>query len=515
MKPYSSRSKCAARAALVLAAMAALLMATACGSSGNNGGGGGGGGDTGFSKASLNGHYAFTIRGFGLLPNSTTSEDYFVEGGVFTADGNGNVTAGTDDYVQSSVPYSDAVTGTYTVNKDGTGDLRLNFAGGAGGRGPTFTIYRITLSDTGHFYIVEDDGGATSAGSGEKQDSTLLTTTPSQTFIIRNHDVQTSATMARATISGTDISGDFYMNQGGTEIQGAFGGAGNSIGTPVNGRGTMSYVVNGASHTFFYYVVGAGEFRLIDVTPGFLSIGLAEKQSTAGFSNASLSGSYAFGSTGDSLNADVVNTVGSFTADGNTAINSGSVDSVFDGSVFSNVLVTGGNFTINSKGFGTFSLVTAQGTLAQTIWMVNPSRAYFVAVDGINAEDGTIDLQSGNFTNASLPKQAAFFMDGFDFTSGIGGIFKDRVGTLTPNGSGTLNTSYASSFFDPNVGAGGSQGNSFSGSYAVGNNGRVTTQLNGFTNNIVLYLVSNSTGYMLQGNAGVNISGAFSQQTGP
>jgi len=140
---------------------------------------------------------------------------------------------------------------------------------------------------------------------------------------------------------------------------------------------------------------------------------------------------------------------------------------------------------------------------------VSPSRAFFVALDGINVEDGTIDLQNGNFTNASLTNQAAFFMDGFD------GLFKDRVGTLTPNGSGSLRTNYASSFFDPNVGLGGSQTNSFSGSYSVSNNGRVTTQLNGFTNNIVLYLVSNSTGYLLQEDAGVNISGAFRQQTGP
>jgi hypothetical protein len=506
MNSFSGRAKCAARAALVWAAIAVLPLATGCGS-GNNGGGGGGGGNTGFSKASLKGQYAFTLRGFGLLPNSVTQQAYFVEGGVFTADGNGNITAGTDDYVQNFVPYSDAVLGTYTVNQDGSGDLRLNFSGGAGGRGG-FTIYRITLSDSGHFYIVEDDGGATSSGFGEKQDATLLTTTPSGTFVVRNHDLQTSATMARMAISGTDVSGNFYMNQGGLEFSGSFGGAGNSIGTPVNGRGTLNYFVNGASHNFFYYVVSMNKFQLIDVTPGILSVGQAEKQSGT-FSNASLSGSYAFGSTGDSSNADVVKTAGVFTANGNAGITDGNFGSVFDGSVSSNVPVTGGTYAIGADGFGTFSLVTGLGTLQQTIWMVSPSRAYFVALDGINAEDGTIDLQNGTFTNTSLTTQAAFFMDGFD------GVFKDRVGTLTPNGSGSLRTDYASSFFDQTIGLGGSQLNSFSGSYSVGGNGRVTTQLNGFTNNIVLYLVSDSTGYMLQEDAGVTIGGEFRKQTGP
>jgi hypothetical protein len=507
MNPFSGRAKCAARAAAVVAAMAVLLLAMGCGGSSNGGGGGGGGGNGGFSKASLNGHYAFTIRGFGLLPN-LTQEDYFVEGGVFTADGNGNITAGTDDYVQSGVPFSDALTGTYTINQDGTGDLRLNFGGGPGGRG-SFTVYRIALSDTGHFYIVEDDGGATSAGSGEMEDASLLATTPSDTFIIRNHDLQVSATMAQMLITGASVSGKFDMLQQGVEFSGSFSGAGNSIAAPVNGRGTLSYVVNATSHNFFYYVVSANKFLLIDVTPGILSVGLAEKQSAALFTNASLTGSYAFGSTGDSTNADVVNTVGAFVANGNQKVTAGSVDSVFDGSVSSNLLVTDGDYTISGDGFGSFSLITSQGTLQQNIWMVSPSRAFFIAIDGINAEDGTIDLQSGNFTAASLTNQAAFFMDGFD------GTFKDRVGTLTPNGSGSLRTDYVSSLFDPNTGIGSAQTNSFSGSYSLGTNGRVTTQLNGFTNNIVLYLVSNSTGYMLQGDAGVNISGAFRQQTGP
>ena len=53
------------------------------------GGGGGGGGNTGFTNASLKGQYAFTLRGVGT-PDQVNSF-FFVEGGVFTADGNGNL----------------------------------------------------------------------------------------------------------------------------------------------------------------------------------------------------------------------------------------------------------------------------------------------------------------------------------------------------------------------------------------------------------------------------------------
>jgi hypothetical protein len=37
--------------------------------------------------------------------------------------------------------------------------------------------------------------------------------------------------------------------------------------------------------------------------------------------------------------------------------------------------------------------------------------------------------------------------------------------------------------------------------------------LNGFTNNIVLYLTTNSTGYLLQADTGINLSGTLKAQT--
>jgi hypothetical protein len=105
-------------------------------------------------------------------------------------------------------------------------------------------------------------------------------------------------------------------------------------------------------------------------------------------------------------------------------------------------------------------------------------------------------------------------MDGFD-GSGVDGLFKDRVGTLVPSGTNSLGTNYVASFFDFVALAGGSASNAFSGTYSVAGNGRTTTQLNGFTNNIVLYLTTTSTGYMLQADTGINMSGAFTAQTPP
>ena len=54
-----------------------------------------GGNNAGFSNASLTGNYVYAANGF-------TSNNTFAVAGVFTADGNGNITSGTRDTVNDS-----------------------------------------------------------------------------------------------------------------------------------------------------------------------------------------------------------------------------------------------------------------------------------------------------------------------------------------------------------------------------------------------------------------------------
>jgi hypothetical protein len=68
---------------MALAAMTGILLIAGCGSSGNSVVVKGG-----FTNASLNGTYSFTLKGYGLNASSNTSANFFIEGGVFTADGN-------------------------------------------------------------------------------------------------------------------------------------------------------------------------------------------------------------------------------------------------------------------------------------------------------------------------------------------------------------------------------------------------------------------------------------------
>jgi hypothetical protein len=50
------------------------------------------------------------------------------------------------------------------------------------------------------------------------------------------------------------------------------------------------------------------------------------------------------------------------------------------------------------------------------------------------------------------------------------------------------------------------------GTYTVGSNGRVTSTVNGLSNNLVFYLVSGSKAYVLQNDTGVSIGGTMTKQ---
>ena len=494
--------KCVVRTIAALVTIATLVVLAGCGS-------GGrptiiGGNNAGFTNASLNGHYAFTLRGVGTPDNANTF--FFVEGGVFTADGNGNLTSITDDFIENfQAGLNTQATGSYTIRPDGSGDLTFNVGGGV-------AQYHITLSDDSHFYMEEDEGFNTSAGSGEKQDTSTFGTVPSGTFVVQTHDLlSANSKVGVTTWNSGQISGSGEVLSGGVVSPVTISGSIQSSGS-TTGRGTVTISDNiGTSH-YVYYIVNSNRIRLFN-TDNLISLGLgqAEAQSGGPFSLASLNGNYVFGSAGETTNVDGIHTVGLFAADGAGNVTSGSSDFVHDGNVVTGVTLGAASFyTVDSDGHVTLTLNLSTGVAnVKHMFLVNSSRAFFLVSDAVNVEDGTLDKQTGSFSNSSLNGQAAFFMDGFD------GVYKDRVGTLTPNGSGSISTAYRSSFFDPVNVVGGAQDNTFAGTYSVSGNGRATAQFPGFTNNLIFYLSSTDTGYFLQADSGVDIGGALRLQTGP
>ena len=452
-----------------------------------------------FNNASLSGQYAYSVAGNQLLSDGSGNSNFYVSSGVFTADGAGNITDGVEDFAQSSTFASNGFTGTYSINADGTGDVVLNVVGVA-------VAYRITMSDNNHFYLIEEDLFGTGAGTGEKQ--TAFSAAPSGNYVFRVHETNTAPNAAslvgRMTLGGGAITGNEDVVNAGAFF--SFTLAGTATAPGVNGRGTMSVTESGGiSTSYIYYVVDANTFRLMRAD-GVLGSGRAEAQTGGPFTDAMLSGSFVFGSSGDSgINVAAIHTVGVFSADGSGAVTGGAFDSVQDGNVQSNVPITGGIYNVASNGRATVAL--GSGVLInQVLWMVSPTRAFYLVNDVSKAEDGVVDKQATTtFSNATLSGQYAFFMDGFDTA------FKDRVGTFIPDGNGTLvQNQVANSFFPPGPSV--LTQSSLSGTYSVAANGRVTATVNSISNNIVLYMVSNSSAYSLQADSAVDIGGAIKLQ---
>jgi hypothetical protein len=460
-----------------------------------------------FSNASLKGQYVYQLSGTDTT-NGVNAFPYY-EAGVFVADGNGNLTNVSDDFSEGATPTLTTGAGTYSIKNDGTGSLTLNNALG------TVTL-AVTIVSSSKAYLIEADAGLNSSGMAELQDSTATSSAPGGTFAFRLHTANTSqmfslsaASVGVFTASGGTVStGTMDVDRGGTLNNGTaspltFTGSFNA--PPNLGRGTGTFTdSSNTTLSFIYYVVDANNVRFLSSSSGLLGIGRAEKQSSP-----ALSGSYAFGGRGNTVNNGInaVDTVGAFSASGGS-ITTGAIDAVEDGSNLSTT-ISGGSYTTTANGRATVTLNASSGTVQATFWMVSPSRGFFLITNDSNAvEDGTLDLQSGTFTNATMNGQFAFMLDGFDTTQLL-----DRLGTLTWDGTSklTLNEVANSSA----TGQGAISPGVLTGNYSVSSNGRAVGTISNLSltnNDLVFYLISGSDAYLLQNDSGVQINGMISLQ---
>jgi hypothetical protein len=449
-----------------------------------------------FSRASLKGQYVIAQTGTGVN-TAGTSADPFSETLVFSADGAGNLKVTVDDFNQDGQflnPPSLPETGTYAISSDGTGSITV---GGSS--------YAITMIDDGHFYVMQQDSGATSSGYGELQDTTAFTAAPSGAYVFKAHRQSGSSRVGGITITAGAISGTEDLLDLGITANTVPVSSSVAMSAPdSSGRGSFT-LIDGTA--FNYYVVNSGKFHFM-ANNGSLEIGMAEAQ-TGTFTLATLAAgtSYVFGSAGDTsvTGAQAIHSGGVFTSDGNGNITAGSVDYVQDTTVNPNLTVSSGTYTLAASGRGTLNLTLSGGTInPQIFWMVNSSRAYFLVNSGTAVEDGIYTLQTGT----TLTSQAAFTMDGID----TGGI-KDRVGIFAPAGSGILKWNQASNSFLPSAGSGQVTTLGTTATYQVSSNGRVTVVVNNVnttTPGMVFYLSSPNTGVMVEEDS--NVGGTFAQQ---
>ena len=460
-----------------------------------------------FTNASLKGSYVYEIHGIFLDVNQNFQP--YRQVGVFTADGNGNITGGVDD--SSLGASATAVTGSYLIAPDGSGTMSLNTSVGP-------INLALTMVTTGNVSLMEADSGVTGGGTALQQDPNAINSAPSGTFVFHVHQEVSaensgpSGEVGAVALSNGAGSGNMDQNLTGSFTSPAISW---TMTVPDSvGRGTGSFTNASTSFptNFVYYIVNSSHMVLLVSSANAVGSGDAELQT--GAVSGGLSGSYAFGSRGDDNNFfSGIQTVGQFTA--NSGSISGTEDINQDGTVSSNMSFSS-CFTSAANGRVAVNSVsgnTCTSTLTQAVWMVSPSRAFFVNANSSASEDGTADLQTtSNFANSTLKGQFAIAMDGWDSNPEA----LSRVGVLQFDGSGrlTLVELVGTSF---SGGAAPAQGGALAGPYSASANGRITgslgnSSLGSGALNFVMYAVSPSQAYVLQTDPRIFSSGTIQLQ---
>src|ERR1700745_2908525 len=245
-----------------------------------------------FSNASLTGQYVYQMSGFNF--NVSANGDPYREAGVFVADGGGNITSGVDDFAEGSGGVAtNSLTGKYSLSVDGTGIITL--AGAAG----TSLNFAVTMVSSSRVYLIEGDTLLNASGVAEKQDSSAIGTVPNGAFAFRLHTLNSvqvpSGNVGQMNINNGAVTGNEDLNRNGNNSSLTLTG-GSFTNPDTTGRGQVSITDSSPNTTaLIYYIVDANNVRFLSSDPGILGLGRGEKQSGA----LALSGSYAFGSRGD------------------------------------------------------------------------------------------------------------------------------------------------------------------------------------------------------------------------
>jgi hypothetical protein len=450
-----------------------------------------------YSNASLKGSYVYQVHGF------DTSGNPYRQVGVFSADGNGTITGGSDDSIVNAT--GTAVTGNYSVATDGTGFINLNTSLGQ-------ISWAITLSSTSEFSLIEADTFANAGGTAELQPPSAISATLSGTYVFRLHQEfsaqnQTPAAEVGAiTLSGGSATGSMDENLNGVFSSPAVTA---TYSTPDSlGRGTGTLVNSSTNFTtnFVYYIVDISKFVMLVSNVNAVGSGSAELQS--GAVTNGLSGNYAFGSRGDGSFFAGVATVGQISAASGTMTTTEDLNQ--DGTITSNTSFDS-CYTPSANGRVVINDVSGNAcssSAAQVFWMVNPSRAVFVNTFSI--EDGTADLQtSPSFSTSTFTQQYAMAMDGLDLSRTIvpSDELYSRIGVLQFDGKGNLKLNEVVNASGTNAGV--NSPGILGGTYSVGSNGRITGSVGNGTLNLVMYAVSPSQAYVLQADPGFITSGTL------
>lgn len=160
------------------------------------------------------------------------------------------------------------------------------------------------------------------------------------------------------------------------------------------------------------------------------------------FSNASLSGQYAFSMSGVDLNSGAFTArVGSFAADGQGHITAG-LEDVLDlgsGSPASQVTFSNGTYQIQANGRGLIVLnVSGGGALQLSASLQSGSHGYLVQTDGLASTSGALELQTPlQFSASAINGKYVFDFAGISFAGPTPSLIS-LVGQFGADGNGNV-----------------------------------------------------------------------------
>jgi large repetitive protein len=375
----------------------------------------------------LNGNYAFLVSGFTGTNNSVTA-------GSFTADGNGNITAGLLDSNSNgggAAQVGQIFTGKYVIGSNGQGTVTLNVTGGG------TSTFAAAVSPSGNGGNIIQYG--TTTGSGVLLKQTGLTNFSVGSidgnyafgFLGANGTAPVQSRYGFAGIFAADGTGQFTSGTldsddsvNGTTSNVGFTGI-YSVSNAANGRGTITLTVGTAVTNYSFYAVSPTQLLVMETDSiagsNLLVSGSALQQSSSSFTDASLSGTSVLESTALNASSQTVGQVGLFATNGggNSTLTgeevTNSVGAPTSGS---------GTYTVSANGRVTLS-GSGIASPDPVLYLVSTNEAFIVGTDS-DVTFGFMESQSGvtlstPYIGGSIAPTQSAATDQVDFATNTGG----------------------------------------------------------------------------------------------
>ncbi|HET7872647.1 MAG TPA: hypothetical protein VFL42_09060 [Terriglobales bacterium] len=413
----------------------------------------------GFTNASVNGAYAFSISG-------ADAAGFLAVAGSVQSDGAGHITAGTMDINrlgsngQAQPVTNVAVTGTYSVRADGRGVMTLTSA--SGNFGLTFVIISAQ-----HLAITVFQGSAVGGGAMDIQTASAFSTAAlagTSAFSVFGADTAGNplATVGSITTSaaGAITTGVEDFSDAGNIIQNVAITGGTIGAVANNGRTTISVSTASGTSNFAGYVVDANRIKLVQIDPAGTQLTGEASRQTATLNNATLSGPFAFTASGTDITFGPFAAGGVLTSNGAGAITSGTEDINDAFAVAVNVPILSTSTYSIAGPRGTLTLQTGQGPFTFAIYPTT-NGVLALELDPGLVVSGTALQQTGSFSNTTISGNY-----GLTFTAATN-VEVDATASLKSDGAGHL-----TGIVDINNGGTLSTGTTLTGNYSVGGDGR-------------------------------------------